>query len=613
MRAPAEPYNDSTIIGCKLNRAWANRDRVYLKSRYDAQGRKTEEVHSTLWSEAEETIRQVALGLATLGVAPGDRVSVFGPNSPRWIMVTSSIFMIRGTLVPIYPSVKSEDAWWCLHDSGAKVVFVHGPEQLGKVLAERSRMDQLEWIVVMNAEVDDPAEGVISFDELIARGNTGGLNDDVLEGQLREASEEDLVAIIYTSGTTGRPKGVMLSNKNIISQLAVVDEFGFTPEDVWFCHLPLCHSLGFSVDFLNATYQGGTMFLVDGLDTETIRRNLAACRPTVMTSVPRMWEKLYLQINETVRQRPGFVQRLFKWAMENGTTHFNLQYEGQRIPFGLRVKARLAGRIFSKVRRKAGLNRLKMCVTGGGPIHPDLLVFFGAMGIPLYQGFGLTETSPVTHVSTPGANKIGWIGKPIPDTECKLSEDGELLIRGPQVMSGYWRNSEATAEAFTEDGFLKTGDIAEIDDQGFVRITDRKKELIITSGGKNIAPQPIQNAFNTDPYIQQIHVVGDARKYIAALLVPNFEILKRWIRKQDISCSSPQEMVTLEPVKKLFDERVAKINKTLNKYETIKRFALLPQEFTEEAGELTPTLKMKRRVIDKKYHEIIDSLYPSES
>ncbi len=608
----ATPYDESTIVGCSLNRAIQYRDKPYLKSRYDAAGRKTGGVHSLLWGEVDDTIRALAMGMHALGVEPFDRVSVFSPNTPRWIMAAFGILALRGTFVPIYPTSGANDVWWCLHDASAKIVFVHTQEHLDKVLEARKRLEHLEWIIVMDPDVGTEDKGVISYEDLLAGGRAAKVNRNKIEQRLSEVQEDDLVAIIYTSGTTGRPKGVMLTNKNFISQLTVTEEFDFNSDDVWFCHLPLCHVLGLSVDFLNSGYQGGTLFLVDSVDTDAIRSNLADCRPTVMTSVPRMWEKLYLQIGTMVRQRPRFVQNLFNWAVANGREHYLMKMDGKPIPLGLRFKARLAGRIFKKVRKKGGLNRLKICMTGGGPIHPDLLIFFGAMGINLYQGYGLTETSPVTHASTPTANKIGWIGKPIPGTQCRIAEDGELLVRGPQVMKGYWRNPEATAATFTEDGFLMTGDIAEMDDNGFVRITDRKKELIITSGGKNVAPQPIQNAFNTDPYVEQVYVVGDAKKYIAALLVPNFDIVEKWAEDKGIAFSDRTELITLEPIKKLYDKRVEKINATLSKVETIKRFAILPREFSEEGGELTPTLKMKRKVIEKKYKDTIDSLYPDE-
>ena len=605
-------YDESTILGFFLNRATRYRDRDYIKSRFDADGRVTEDIHTVSWGEMDEMIRALTVGINTLGVAAFDRVAILSPNSPRWAMTTFAILALRATFVPIYPTSKTEDVWWCLYDAGARVVFVHSQEHLESVLDVRPRLEHLEWIVVMDSSVTTDGKGVISFNDLLASGRAIAEYREKSELRLKELRADDLAAIVYTSGTTGRSKGVMLTNKNFISQLRAADEFEFTPDDVWFCHLPLCHVLGLSVDFLNASYQGGTLFITESLAPAAIRRNIADCRPTVMTSVPRMWEKLYIQIGAMVRQRSRLVQKLFYWAVASGRAHYLLKTENKPIPLGVRFKAWLAGRILKKLRKKGGLERLKICVTGGGPIHPELLVFFGAMGINLYQGYGLTETAPVTHASTPMANKIGWIGKPIPETECKVADDGELLIRGPQVMKGYWGDLRATAEVFTEDGFLKTGDIAEIDDQGFVRITDRKKDLIITRGGKNIAPQPIQNSFDIDPYIEQICVVGDARKYLTALIVPNFDTLEKWAEKQGLAFSSREALAKMASVKALYEESIQRVNATLSKVETIKRFAILSKEFTVEGGELTPTMKMKRSVIEKKYKAVIDSLYDDE-
>jgi long-chain acyl-CoA synthetase len=338
-----------------------------------------------------------------------------------------------------------------------------------------------------------------------------------------------------------------------------------------------------------------------------------ACRPTVMSSVPRLWEKLYVQINRLVAERPPAVQKLFEWALSVGKDRFLRELEHRPLSLALRLQSTVADRLFGKVRKQAGLDRLRICHTGGGPINPELIMFFGALGIRLYQGFGLTETSPVTHTCTPKDHKLGWVGKPIPETEHRIDEDGEILIRGPQVMKGYYNDPEATREAFTEDGFFRTGDIGEVDGEGHLRITDRKKEMIITSGGKNIAPQPIENAFNTDPYIEQVCVLGDRRKYLAALVVPNFVNLEAWAREQGIPWQSRAELVSNGRVRALIEERVQRVNGTLARYETIKRFAILPGEFSEGGGELTPTLKKKRRVIGNKYKDLIEGLYPPDA
>ena len=610
MAPPAHaPYDESTITGASRNRAVQNRARVYLISRFDEAGRKTEALHTITYGEMDETIRNLCKGLDALGVNTFDRVAVFGPNTPRWIMATFSGIFLRGTFVPIYPSSKSEDVWWILHDAGAKAVFCHGKEHLDKVLKVRDRLEHLAWVVVMDPDVHLDAPNVISFQELVERGRARGDMEEKIETRFREVGEEDLAAIIYTSGTTGRPKGVMLTHKNFSSQRSVSAAFDFSPEDTWFGHLPMCHSFGFSSDLLNSGFQGGRLFVADSVQIDELRANLKLCRPTVMSSVPRLWEKLYIQINGIVAQRPPAVQKIFHWALSIGRECFLKELDRKPIPLHLRLQLKAAERIFGKVKKEAGMDRLCITHTGGGPVNPELIVFFGSLGIHLYQGFGLTETSPVTHTCTPAEHKLGWVGKPIPGTECKIAEDGELLIKGPQVMQGYYNNPEATREAFTEDGFFRTGDIGEIDAEGYLRITDRKKELIITSGGKNIAPQPIENAFNTDPYIEQVCLVGDNRNYLSALVIPNFESLENWARQQGMPAMSREELVKTPQVKERIQAGVDRVNATLAKYETIKRFAILPEEFTEAGGELTPTLKKKRRVIDTKYKAMIEQMY----
>ncbi len=603
---------ESTIVATSRNRAVQHRDKVYLRSRFDRTGHKTEQIHTMTWGEVDEKIRSLCRALDALGIEAFDRIAVFGPNTPRWIMATFSGMFLRGTSVPIYPSSKEEDVWWILHDSGARAVFCHGEEHLNKVLKVRDRLEDLEWVFVMDPTVKSDADHVLSFDDLLDTGRSRPDKEEKIRARLREVEEGDPAAIVYTSGTTGRPKGVMLTHKNFVSQRSISSSFDYSPEDIWFGHLPMCHVFGFSSDLLNSGFQAGEIFVADTVEIEELRKNLADCRPTIMSSVPRLWEKLYVQINGLVAQRPPAVQRLFRWALSVGRECFLKELEQQPLPMGLRIKFKIADRIFSKVRKQAGLDRLRICHTGGGPINPDQIVFFGSMGIRLDQGFGLTETSPVTHTCTPKAHRLGWVGKPIPETEHRIDVDGELLIRGPQVMKGYYNNEEATREAFTEDGFFRTGDIGEIDGEGYLRITDRKKEMIITSGGKNIPPQPIENSFNTDPYIEQVCVMGDNRKYLAALVVPNFITLEAWAKEQGISWKNREELVGNDRVRALMEERIAKVNGTLARYETIKRFAIVPGEFSEEGGELTPTLKKKRRVIGKKYAALIEGLYPPD-
>lgn len=602
-------YDESTLIGSSRNKPLIHRDKVYLISRFDEQGRKTSQVHTRTFIEMENEIMLAAQGLDFLGAKPGDTVAVFGPNNPRWITTIGAVIAMRGVFVPIYPTSKAADVSWILQDSKAKFVACHGTEHLQKVLAARKSLENLEGIIILDPDVESDEPGVIYYDELLQKGMQNVWSAEQIKLSVDQASPQDLVSIIYTSGTTGRPKGVMLTNDNFISQRPIAEEYGFTPNDVWFGHLPLCHVLGFTADLLNSTEQGGKLYVTDSLQTEDIRMNLRACRPTVMNSVPMLWEKIFIQIQDIVGRLPKGVQRLFSRAVEIGKEKYLLETAGKPVPLALRIKSKLSNRVFRRVKKEAGLDRLRLCCTGGGPISPDLIVFFGSMGIDLYQGYGLTETSPITHACTPAANRIGSVGKAIPGTDCRIADDGEILVRGPQVTRGYLNNDEATAEAFTDDGFFKTGDVGEIDEAGYLRITDRKKEILITSGGKNVAPQPIENLFNTEPYIEAVCLIGDDRKYLTALIVPDFEMLTTFAKRNKIKYENYRQLLDRPDVKALFEESVNQVNGRLARYETIKKFTVLDHEFTPETGQLTPTLKKKRKVIQQMYKQIIEDLY----
>ena len=605
-------FSDDTITGTCLKTAQEYPDKIYLLSRYDKQGRRTDQVHSYTWAEADRIVRDLCLGLRSLGFQEFDRSAVFSPNRPRWIFSAMAPMFLRGIMVPIYPTSKEEDVWWILHDSGAKFCFCSSKEQLEKVLRVKDRVESLEKVFLMDPLEERPDDIVMGFDELVELGKNHRDKEEEIEEIASKVQPEDLCAIIYTSGTTGRPKGVMLTHSNIVSQRILLEELDIRPEDVWLAHLPFCHSYGFSADLMGAGYVPGILAVLDSLQSEEIRWGLLTFRPTVMNSVPRLWEKLYIQINNTLAQAPAFLRNYFNWGIEVGSKIYLLENEKKPVPISLKVKYAFAKPLFNMVKKKAGLDRLRFCSTGGGPINPDLIVYFGAMGIKLYQGYGLTETSPIINANTPRANKLGTVGKPLPGVEEKIDEDGEILVKGPQVMKGYWNNEEATKEVFTPDGFFRTGDIGFIDEEGYLTITDRKKELIITSGGKNIAPQPIENEFNTDPYIEQVAVVGDARKYISALIVPEFEALTRWAKEQGIEFKDNTELVRHPKVVELIQQRVDLVNQRLAKYEQIKKFVIIDHPFTEEGGELTPTQKKKRRVIEEKYKDLIDSMYPPE-
>lgn len=605
-------YNLDTIVGTYQRNADLYPKKLCLKSRYDKLGRRTDQIHTFTWEEADNIAWEISCGLHAMGFRESDRLALFAPNRPRSMFSAGGALFLRGAMVPIYPTSKSEDVWWILHDSEAKVCVCSGEEQLEKVLQVRDRLDKLEKIIVMDPLEREPDDLIMDFNRLMEWGRKNRERREEIERIIAAADEDDVVSLFYTSGTTGRPKAAILSNRNIVSQRAIISELGFRQDDLWMAHLPFCHSYGFSADLMGCGYLPGVLAIVDSLETEEIRWALATYQPTVMNSVPRLWEKIYLQICALLKERPGFIQKYFWWASEVGSQVYALKNRKKKVPFSLSFKLALSKPVFLIVKKKAGLNRLRFCTTGGAAISPELILFFGGLGIDIYQGYGLTETSPIINVNTPQHNRIGTVGQPLPGVEEKIDVDGEVLVRGPQVMRGYWKNPEANREVFTTDNFFRTGDVGFIDEEGYLTITDRKKELLKTSGGKYVAPQPIENAFNTDPYIEQVVVVGENRKHVSALVVPEFEALEGWAREKSIAYRDYAELVGDSRVKELIQASIDRVNRNLARYEQIKKYRIVDRPFTEEGGELTPSLKIKRRVVDEKYRGLIDEMYPPE-
>lgn len=561
------------------------------------------------YEEVFQEIRGFASGLNKLGLKANDRLAVYSVNRPRWIISVDAIMYLGGTFVPIYPTTIEEGAWWIIHDSGAKAVVVGDQEQLDRVLYISEKLPNLLAIITMTPDLQHNHSKVKKWEEIVEQGKKNTTYLEQSEQKAVNIPDSQLAAIVYTSGTTGRPKGVMLTHKNFISQKSILPEFPVEYSDVWFGHLPLCHSFGFASDLLLSGEVSGTLAVLDSLDASEIRDGLAAIRPTLMSSVPRLWEKLYVQINQVIQTKPPLARKIFQWAIQNSREAYAMMDKKQELSSALKIKFKIATQLFDRVKTKAGLDRLKLSFTGGGPIHPELILFFRAIGIHLYQGYGLTETSPVANVCTPLNNKIGSVGKPIPGCQEKIDSDGEILIKGDMVMQGYYNNEEATRESLTSDGWLRTGDIGFIDNEGYLYVTDRKKELIVTSGGKNIAPQVIENLFNTDPYIEQVCVIGDNRKFISALVTLTHENILNWAKQEGIELIN-EDQLHLDPnVNNLIEQRIQLANEQLARFEQIKKFTILPSQFTLETGELTPSQKKKRRVINEKFKDQIETMY----
>ena len=556
---------------------------------------------------SEELLRRVA-GLSTalveLGIKPGDRVCLFATNRPEWHTADFAITGAGGVTVPIYFNESSDRMTYILNHCGAKVIFVAGAAQLQKLLAVRSQTPELEQIIVADAGAGVPTE-CLRYETLIA--SAGSVDVSSYRIRVPQVLPGQLASIIYTSGTTGEPKGVMLTHANFCSNVVDSnDGVVFRPgEDIALSFLPLAHVYGRMLDYVQI-FNGVTVAYVEAV--EMVAQALLELHPTILAAVPRVFEKIYAKIMEQGTQNTGVKRKIFDWAMEVAKRSWAWRSgEGTAGP-GVKFQWLIADKlVYSKIRQGTG-GRLRIVFSGGAPLSKDLAEFFWAVGIPIYQGYGLTETSPVLTTNYP-VNRVGSAGRPIRNVELKIAEDGEILAKGPCVMQGYYRSPDSTREALTEDGWFRTGDIGYLDKDNYLFITDRKKDLIKTAGGKFVAPQPIENALKTSPYILNAIVVGDRRKFIVALLVPNATTVSAKAAEPGIKFASHAEMAAHPWVHTLIEGEVKRLTAHLAQYESIKRFALLPEDFTFDNGALTFTLKLKRRVVEQKFQDVIERLY----
>ena len=560
--------------------------------------------------EFREEVDLAAHGLIDLGVAPGTRVALLSENRPGWAFADLAILSAGAWSVPIYTSLTPDEIQFILEDSGAVACFVSNQAQLDKILAIRDRCPALECIVTLDPiETEEP--GVHKARSLVERGREAReKRPDALDERLQAIDPEDTASILYTSGTTGRPKGVMLSHRNFVSN--VIDSLkslAIRAEDVHLSFLPLSHSFERTAGYYIMIHAGVTIAYAESVDR--VIDNMAEIRPTVMTSVPRLYEKMYAGLLQKASEAGGLKKGIVFWARRVGIEYAEKEVGGGGGGPALRLKHRLADRlVYAKLRERMG-GRIRFFVSGGAPLAPVIAKFFYAAGLPILEGYGLTETSPVIAVNTFERLRFGTVGPPIDNVEVRIEADGEILVRGPNIMQGYYNQPEKTAAVMTEDGWFRTGDIGLLED-GFLKITDRKRDLIKTSGGKFIAPQPLENELKTSRYVSQAVVVGNKRKYASVLIVPNFDNLRAFAREKGLDPGDVESLFQAEPVQDLYEQVLAELNQGLASYETLKKYRLVPQEFTIEAGELTPTLKVKRRVIEEKYADLIDTLYEEE-
>jgi long-chain acyl-CoA synthetase len=554
-----------------------------------------------------ELLRRVAglsMALVELGVKPGDRVGLFATNRPEWHSADFAITGAGGVTVPVYFNESPDRMTYILNHAGAKVVVVAGEPQLEKLLGARSRLPELEHIIVADGGANVPTE-CLRYETLIA--SAGGAEVAAYRMRAAQVLPGQLASLIYTSGTTGEPKGVMLTHTNISSN--ATDSWNPSAlksgVDISLSFLPLAHIYGRTMDYV-LLFNGISIAYVE--DVNFLSEALLEVKPTVLAAVPRVFEKIYARIMEKGSKNSGVKRKLFDWAMEVAKRSARWRCEGSSAGPFLKLQWSIADKlVFSKIRAGTG-GQLRMVFSGGAPLSKDLAEFFWSIGVLIYQGYGLTETSPVLTSNYP-KNRVGSSGKPIPNVLIGIAPDGEILAKGPCIMQGYYKSPEATREVIGEDGWFHTGDIGYLDADNYLFITDRKKDLLKTAAGKFVAPQPIENALKTSPYISNAMVVGDQRKFVVALLVPNPVTVESKAAEQGIAFASTKEMVGHPWVRKLIEDEVARLTAHLAQWETIKRFALLPDDFTFDNGGLTFTMKLKRRVVEQKYRDVIAQLY----
>ena len=555
--------------------------------------------------EIERRVRHAALGLATLGVKKGDRVAILSENRPEWAIADYACLTSGVTDVPIYPTLPADQIAFILKDSGAVAIFVSTPEQAAKIAEIRDHVPSLTHVVSFD-ETGPAADMTLAALEHRGAAAETPQSLESYRSVAESVQPDDLATLIYTSGTTGNPKGVMLTHNNIRSNIeATRYKLPFEGNDVALSFLPLSHIFERMGDYLMFA-TGSSIAYAEGLDTVPV--NMMEVRPTIVFSVPRLYEKMYARVLQNALAGGFIKKKIFFWARRVADQWADEKLAGREPKGMLARKYRIAQKlVFSKLKERTG-GRLRFFVSGGAPLAPEINKFFYAAGLVILEGYGLTETSPVIGVNTLEDFRIGTIGRPVDGVEVMIAPDGEILTRGPSVMKGYYNNPDATAESIDSEGWFHTGDIGEIRD-GFIAITDRKKDIIVTSGGKNIAPQPVENLVKTNKYVSQAVMIGDKRRFPSMLIVPNFEQLENWAKRKGIIWTDRAQLIRMPTVQAKMEKEVLGNCESLAHYETPRKIALLEHDFSLEKGEMTPTQKVKRRVVDKNYKDVIDTLY----
>jgi long-chain acyl-CoA synthetase len=567
--------------------------------------------HDVTHQQFARRVRHTAMGLRELGVQPGDRVAILSPNRPEWAMADFGCLTARCPDVAIYPTLPARQVAYILKDSGAAAVFVADTEQYAKVAEYRASLPDLKHVILLEGEnVEGP--GLISVQELLQRGAAGEVRYPLYREDALAVGADELATLIYTSGTTGDPKGVMLTHGNFTSNvLAALTVVHVSPNDACLSLLPLSHAFERMGGYYVMFHAGVTINYAENMDT--VPANMLEIRPAVVLGVPRLYEKIYARVLDTAVHGGAVKRRIFFWAKRVGEKWADLVLAKRPVPAMLRIGKALADRlVFTKLKERTG-GRIRFFISGGAPLGADIARFFYAAGLPILEGYGLTETSPVITLNTLEAPRPGTVGPPIPGVEVAIAQDGEIVARGPNIMAGYWNKPDATRDALDADGWFHTGDVGELDADGYLRITDRIKDLIVTAGGKKIAPQPIENLVRSSPFVLNAVMIGEGRKFPALLVTPNFEALRRWAAERNLQLTNPHDFLAQPDVVAKVEREVMLKLRDLAHFEMPKKILLVEQDFTVEGGELTPTLKVKRSVVEEKYKALIDSAYADET
>lgn len=598
----AAEFSTITEMFDNVTRTFAGTQRPALKHK------KGEKYVGVSYTALRRNVETLARGLSVLGVKRGDHIALISENRPEWIISDMAMLSLGAVNVPLYTILTPKQIEFILEDAKVSFVIVSNQLQLNKVTAVSRGVKSLKKIIVMNEQEDSETEGVLTYAKLMNLGiKAGAEHREAVERERERIGPDDLLTIIYTSGTTGTPKGVMLTHKNLVSNIhASAACIPISADSVFLSFLPFCHSFERMAGYYTAMSCGATIAFAESI--ETVPQNFLEIRPTCVTAVPRFFERMHTRLQKQVASQPVFQRRIFEWAVGIGKEYVQARKQNSSS-WMLGLKRELAELlVFRKIKHRLG-GRIEYFFSGGAALSRELGEFFEALGILVIEGYGLTESSPVISVNRIDNYRYGTVGHPIPGVDVKIAADGEILARGPNVMKGYWNNPQATAEAIDDGGWLHTGDIGRFDVDGFLVITDRKKHLFVSSGGKNIAPQPIESLFLQSEYIDQIVLIGDMRMFCSALVVPHFDAIREYAARHNIPRSSNEELVRSVEIYRLFQEEINRFQKDLAQFERVRKFTLLSQPLTIDNGEVTPTLKIRRGVVEEKFRQQIEKMY----